>query len=309
MGRKWNPADHPRDGRGRFSHGGAASWAGKIGDKIGAKRGEDAGAERKKRDDYNQEILSEGNEFLIANEDDNIGDREEQDVDLANLLDELELAQHKGNHDEADRLADETRRYLIANGYTDDNDLPKWSQKVSDRLPAADTGGDRSMAEAFGPGVDTADGGEGTAQMISERIEVLRDGYEVQNPATGEWERIDDAYESTEHLTDEDIEDGVTGYVDISTADDHFTAAMDEGLMVRKLDPDRPNTRVKPANPDKWLADNGGKETLDRLFQATRDDAKRPEAQELMMAIRMAAQDGDKARLDQHLRRARALLG
>ncbi len=337
--RKWNPSQHPRDGRGRFSEGGAASWAGKIGDKIGAKRGE-SGPDRAARDKHNADILAEGVAFQNANydvDDDDEFDSESfdpGDQELQQLLDDL--AKAMGNPDgpgkvgngprddeRADKLADELRRFVVANGYTDDSDMPKWSDQVNDRLP----GGDRPdsagtpIENAFGDGINTPEGGEGSAQMLADHIETLRDDYEVYNPVNGEWELVDDAYETDEYAGDTDVDDELSAYIDITTKGDHFTADATESVQVRKKLPPALSSSTALQGDivgrkfatreenDRWVADNGGGVVAQKLQDLLRADSfDNPAISEILDALSAAGTRRDPDRLAAAIEKANKYL-
>jgi uncharacterized protein (UPF0147 family) len=72
--------------------------------------------ERARRDAYNEEIMDEA----VAADGVNLDDGESDD-DLAGLIRDFN---NSDDPDRRDKLADETRRYLLANGYTDESDLP-----------------------------------------------------------------------------------------------------------------------------------------------------------------------------------------
>lgn len=145
MGRRnWNPADHPRDGQGRFSHS-ASGWAGKVGDKIAATRGDrqsqvnedqmdqaiadireqrriDSGtptADEINRDTYNWDIFEKLDSVYAINEDSG-----NSDDHLGDIINDLETALKGGDRERASALADEGRHHALANGYVTDGELP-----------------------------------------------------------------------------------------------------------------------------------------------------------------------------------------
>lgn len=71
---------------------------------------------RSGRDQFNREMLEE----IDATTEDQLG----EDQDLEDIANELETAIKNGDTKKADALANEGRRYMIANGYHDDGDLP-----------------------------------------------------------------------------------------------------------------------------------------------------------------------------------------